>query len=539
MVLGGTESLDHPIGPEHLLVGVGGFRDAVGIDEEAGAGLQGEGIVTVTDSFHAADDEPVLILEQFKGAGIMADGGIFMAGAGGGEDTGGDFQNAEPHGHEHFLRVPVADLRVDFAQDFRRGKLLRGHMVDQGGREHHEQGGGNALAGYVADDQAQMIVVNEEEVIQVSTDLPGGGHGGIEIELMPVREGREDFGQVIGLDPGGQVQLRGNAFLFQLQGTALPGGTDIPGNDGGQIQHEQRYREPEHMHNVSGQPEGPGAQQGHEDEQDAEQAADAGIDPEKEEGNRNAEQGHNDELHMVRGFVLQVMLKEGLDDVGLVFHAVHEDRAVGSGDIGVLKGRGIGPDENHLAGPDRRGDPAVDKVQEVELVVKGTGLAGERHIVMAGSIHRRQGKGTALLFHIQAGGFRGHGIDAFAGRHGDIQQCVAHNAVHGVQHGVDMALVCDRFEGGIGLNRTQDSGGVQGNGMALIPGDFRSVFHHAGSDHIAQVFRGNGQLIIRGAGGFAFIKDIDGGHGGAVVRIRGKLLQGCGHIGTVIRPIGA
>ena len=76
-------------------------------------------------------------------------------------------------------------------------------MMDQGGRQHHEKGSGNALAGYVADDQAQVILINQEEVIQVAADLPGRGHGGIEIELMSVRERRENLGQEAGLDPGG------------------------------------------------------------------------------------------------------------------------------------------------------------------------------------------------------------------------------------------------------------------------------------------------------------------------------------------------
>ena len=82
---GGPERLDHAVSAVHLLFGVRGFRDTVGVDEEAGTGLQVQGVFPVADALHAAQDEAVFVLQKLKGAVCGADGRIFVAGAGSGQ----------------------------------------------------------------------------------------------------------------------------------------------------------------------------------------------------------------------------------------------------------------------------------------------------------------------------------------------------------------------------------------------------------------------------------------------------------------------
>ena len=481
----------------------------------------------------------MFIPDELKGAIRLFHGGELMAGTGGGQDTGGDLQDAQPDGDEHLFRIAGADLLVDGSEDLRGRKLMHSHMMDQGGRQHHEKGSGNALAGYVADDQAQVILINQEEVIQVAADLPGGGHGGIEIELMPVRERREDLGQEAGLDPGGQGKLRGDTLLFQLQGMAFHGGPDIMGNDGCEVQNDDSCRQPENMDDPSGQPEGPGADQGHDDDQNADESADAGVQPEEEEGDSQTEQRHGDELQEIRSLGLQVFLQEGLNDIGLVFHAVHGDTAIDRSDIGVLQGGSIGADEDDLTGPDIGRDLTHEEVQQGITVIESAGLTGEGNIVMTGFIYLRKGERLSLLFHVDLRGLGSHGIDLFTIGKGHIKQGMTKNAIHLIQHGVDMALGCDKSEGIIRLDKADNRGSIQGNSMAVFPGHLGTVFGHAGSDDIAELPGGTGQLFIHPGISFAFIEDVNGNDGGKVIRIRGELFQGIGDISAVVGSIGA
>ena len=71
-------------------------------------------------------------------------------------------------------------------------------VFDEGLGDHHEEGGGDALAGDVGDDHGQVVVVHQEEVVEVAAHLLGGVHGGVDIELLPVGEGGEDPGQHVG-----------------------------------------------------------------------------------------------------------------------------------------------------------------------------------------------------------------------------------------------------------------------------------------------------------------------------------------------------
>ena len=48
-----------------------------------------------------------------------------------------------------------------------------------------------------------MIIVYEEEIIEVSADLLGRGHGCINVKFFPVREGGEEMGQLARIQNAG------------------------------------------------------------------------------------------------------------------------------------------------------------------------------------------------------------------------------------------------------------------------------------------------------------------------------------------------
>ena len=91
-------------------------------------------------------------------------------------------------------------------------------VFDEGLGNHHKQRRGHPLAGYVGDNHRQVVVVHQEEVVEVSAHLLGRVHGGVHVELLPLREGRENPGQHVRLDLGGHVQLGADALLLRRDG---------------------------------------------------------------------------------------------------------------------------------------------------------------------------------------------------------------------------------------------------------------------------------------------------------------------------------
>ena len=80
-------------------------------------------------------------------------------------------------------------------------------ILDQRLGNDHEHGRRNALAGNIGDHHGQMVLVDHEEIIEVTADFLGRGHRGIDIEIIPIRKGREDVWQHVGLDRRCQVEL--------------------------------------------------------------------------------------------------------------------------------------------------------------------------------------------------------------------------------------------------------------------------------------------------------------------------------------------
>ena len=60
-----------------------------------------------------------------------------------------------------------------------------------------------------------MVIVDQEEVIEISADFLGRDHVSIYIELLLIRERREDTGQHICLDLGGDAQFGADAFTLR------------------------------------------------------------------------------------------------------------------------------------------------------------------------------------------------------------------------------------------------------------------------------------------------------------------------------------
>ena len=81
--------------------------------------------------------------------------------------------NARPHGHEHVQAISLCKCIVRLVERIANRFQVLGHGAEDNSSNHHEECRGNTLARHITNDDAQMIVVDLEEVIEVSTHFLG------------------------------------------------------------------------------------------------------------------------------------------------------------------------------------------------------------------------------------------------------------------------------------------------------------------------------------------------------------------------------
>ena len=141
-----------------------------------------------------------------------------MSGVDKGEVAAVDVQQAHEGGDEQPLAVVFAELVIRAVKDLRERLAGERLIFDDRLGDDHEQRRRNALAGNVRHHDGKMRVVHHEEVVEVTADLLGGVHRGIDVELVALRKGGEYAGEHIVLDLRGHVQLRADALLFRRHG---------------------------------------------------------------------------------------------------------------------------------------------------------------------------------------------------------------------------------------------------------------------------------------------------------------------------------
>ena len=210
----GVERVEHALGAEELILGVGRLRHAVGVNEQARAGFQRQRVFAVLHALESADHEAVALLDELEALAGLPHGRELVPGVGRDDLAGLDVQHAEPDRDEHLLPVVGADLAVDRLEHLRGAAARHGVVLHKDLRDHHKERRGHALARHVGDDDAEVRLVDEEEVVEVAADLLGRVHRGVDVEFAAVGEGGEDIGQHICLDARGERELRADALLF-------------------------------------------------------------------------------------------------------------------------------------------------------------------------------------------------------------------------------------------------------------------------------------------------------------------------------------
>ena len=126
-----------------------------------------------------------------------------------------------------------AELAVYFGETFAGFADAHHGVADEELCGGHEEGGGHAVAGDVADCHDQTAVGEFEPIVKITADMAGGAVDGGDIDSA-------DFGELIG-EPGelnfsGLAQLFGEEIVFEaFEAEAatdeLPGGGDQQGGD--------------------------------------------------------------------------------------------------------------------------------------------------------------------------------------------------------------------------------------------------------------------------------------------------------------------
>ena len=125
-----------------------------------------------------------------------------------GQYSGFQIQDPKPYRNKHLLPVVGTDLPVGQLQDFLRAMSHQGIVLYQDLGYHHEQRRRNTLSGHIGHDHSQTLVVDQKEIIKITTHFLCRIHGCIDIELLSLGESGEDIGKCIRLDPGRHGKLR-------------------------------------------------------------------------------------------------------------------------------------------------------------------------------------------------------------------------------------------------------------------------------------------------------------------------------------------
>ena len=104
------------------------------------------------------------------------------------------------------------DIVVDKFHDLRRRSAHARPVVDHDIGRHHEERGRHALVRDISDPHSQMIVIDQREIVKVSSHFLGRRHGAVDIEVRSVRESRIPVRQRAVLDLSGKRELRVDPF---------------------------------------------------------------------------------------------------------------------------------------------------------------------------------------------------------------------------------------------------------------------------------------------------------------------------------------
>ena len=132
---------------------------------------------------------------------------VLMTRIGSHQFAGGKLKDPQPYSKEHILLIVFTDGFICSCQYLCRRIHEHRRVLDHDLGSHHEQSSGNSLSGHVGHDHAEMIFINQKEVVEVSSHLSGRFYRCVYLEFISVRIRRENAGHHGQLDPLGHIQF--------------------------------------------------------------------------------------------------------------------------------------------------------------------------------------------------------------------------------------------------------------------------------------------------------------------------------------------
>ncbi len=210
------ERVDEAGFPVFFAIFTEGFGDAVGVEDESVAGMDGAFAQFAIPLFENAED---------GGGGVEAVDGIIaaenecgrMAAIDVAKAAGGDVVVGEEERGERTVGSVLGKELVDDTKNIFQAILRDGALAAEIGLQiGHEESGGDAFAGDVADDQAETIGAEIEEVVIVAAD---GARGVAAAAIVEGRDRRTELGEKAALHFAGDFEfLSSTAFEFEFCG---------------------------------------------------------------------------------------------------------------------------------------------------------------------------------------------------------------------------------------------------------------------------------------------------------------------------------
>ena len=196
--------LAHPVIAEFLVVWIGRLRYPVGVEDQLAVRRDLRLAVIVGQPIehrqrHAAGER-----QQLRLSGSDQHRRV-VAAVGVAQGAVATVENPVENGYEDILAGSVGERVVDPFQALARSVLHKARGgADHGARDRHEQRCGHPLADHVADDDADAMLVERKEVVEIAAHFPGGKHGGMNVRALGIEA---VAGQERSLYAGGDLQV--------------------------------------------------------------------------------------------------------------------------------------------------------------------------------------------------------------------------------------------------------------------------------------------------------------------------------------------
>ncbi len=204
---------------------VEGFDEAVGVEEDAVGGLEGDGGGIFVGEIFAGEEGQAGVKEEGLGGAIMVADGVRVAGGGHGEAARGGVEEGGQGGDEASTEKGVAEFAIDVVEEGG-GGIGGGGEAEEGVFEHGGgECGGDAVAGDVGDHEGEDAVGADEGVEEIAADVV---EGLVEVAELAAGEGLVFGREEVALDGAGLEEFFFHA-LMMAQELSGEGGFDVFG----------------------------------------------------------------------------------------------------------------------------------------------------------------------------------------------------------------------------------------------------------------------------------------------------------------------